>query len=347
MTTLEDLTSRNAWLRQVLEADLKNYRGGQFAGSYRAYEASYQEQRDYLNKACAGLPEDLKKEAGDAFAKLCPVMEGNRGEQLPAGQRVQIGAWSVTFGGNGAISHLEKDGRVWIQKGAMGLFRYEVFSAVECVDNYYRYNRDFRENGGWSEADFSKPGLEAVENLEYRCYDYGAAAIFREGSRIVVTLNGDTEATEKFGAPRKAQVVYDFGEDQIQCSLRWMEKDANKIPEALWFGFRFDVENPNRWIMRKMGTPVSPLNVVRGGNRMLHCVEALEYQGADGQIRIENLHSPLASMGGMNLYRDYNEIPDLSLGFAFNLFNNKWGTNFSMWCEDECAFDYRITIKNS
>ena len=100
-------------------------------------------------------------------------------------------------------------------------------------------------------------------------------------------------------------------------------------------------------MMRKMGTSVSPLDVVRGGNRLLHCVEALEYQGADGRIRIENLHSPLVSVGGRNLYRDYNEIPDLSLGFAFNLFNNKWGTNFSMWCEDACTFDYRITIKNS
>lgn len=347
VTTLEDLTSRNAWLRLVLETDLEHYRGGQFSGSYRAYEASYQEQRAYLEKACEELPEDMKQEVREAFAALCPVEEKSEGEQIFPGQQVQIGPWRVAVGGNGAISHLEKDGRVWIKKGAAGLFQYEVFSAVECVNNYYRYNRDFRENGGWSEPDFSKPGLEAVEDLEYRCYDYGAAAIFLEGNRLVITLNGDTEAAERFGAPRKAQVVYDFGEDQIGCSLRWFKKDANKIPEALWFGFRFDVENPNRWMMRKMGTRVSPLNVVRGGNRLLHGVEALEYQGADGQIRIENLHSPLVSAGGRNMYRDYNEIPDLSRGFAFNLFNNKWGTNFSMWCEDECAFDYRITIKNS
>lgn len=347
VTTLEDLTSRNAWLRQVLEEDLKHYRGGQFAGSYRAYEASYQEQRAYLDKACAGLPEDLKEEVRKSFADLCPTEEPSCGEQIFPGQRVQVGPWSVSFDGNGAVSHLEKNGRTWIRKGAAGLFEYEVFGAVDCVNNYYRYNRDFRENGGWSEPDFSKPGLEAVEGLEYQHYSYGAAGIFREGSRIVVNLCGDTEAAEEFGAPRRAQVLYDFGEDQIDCSLRWMKKDANKIPEALWFGFRFDVENPNRWMMKKMGTAVSPLNVVRGGNRLLHCVEALEYQGADGQIRIENLHSPLVSMGGRNLYQDYNEIPDLSRGFAFNLFNNKWGTNFSMWCEDECTFDYRITIKNS
>ena len=75
VTTLEDLTSRNAWLRLVLETDLEHYRGGQFSGSYRAYEASYQEQRAYLEKACEELPEDMKQEAREAFAALCPVEE--------------------------------------------------------------------------------------------------------------------------------------------------------------------------------------------------------------------------------------------------------------------------------
>lgn len=344
-TTLEFLTNRNAQMLQVLEYDIKNYRGGVFTGSYKFFEDSFAEQRKYLELACAGLPKELKEEAEAAMAALTPVMEKPEGERLYVGQRAVIGGWKVGISGNGSVSYLEKNGKVWIRNGAAGLFQYEVFSAVECVNNYYRYNREFYNNASWSEGDFGKPGLEFVEDLEHRCYNYGVTEIFHEGSRILITLASDEEASERYGAPRKAQILYDFGEDEIRCSLRWMDKDANKIPEALWFGFNFDVENPNRWMMNKMGTMVSPLDVARGGNRLQHCVQELQYRGADGSIRIENIHSPLVSAGGKNIYEDYNQIPDLTKGFAFALFNNKWGTNFSMWCEDDCRFDYVITIK--
>lgn len=159
-----------------------------------------------------------------------------------------------------------------------------------------------------------------------------------------MSLEADEEASEKYGAPRNVWIQYTFLEDTILCSLKWTKKDANKIPEALWFGFRFDVENPVHWVMDKMGTEVSPLNVVRGGNRLQHCVESLHYQGADGKICIRNLHAPLVSVGGRQLYSDCEQLPDMEKGFCFNLFNNRWGTNFPMWCEDDGFFQFEITM---
>ena len=131
---------------------------------------------------------------------------------------------------------------------------------------------------------------------------------------------------------------------QITCSVSWFGKDANRMPEALWFDFIPDTENPNRWLMEKMGVPVSPLNVLRGGNRLQHCVERLVYDGSDGKMAIETVHAPLVSAGGRNLYDDYRRLPDLRKGFSFNLFNNKWGTNFCMWCEDDCRFEFKLDI---
>ncbi len=341
-TTLDFLTNRNAQMRAVLDVDIKNYRGGVFTGSYREYEASWAEQREYLGLATACLPEDMKREAEESFAALTPSWEKPEGEHIGLGKNTVIDGWSFQICGNGAISSLKKDGRTWVKDGEIGLFQYEIFDAVDCVNNYYRYNRDFYENGCWSEGDFSKPGLEFVEGLKHRCYGYSVQEIVRKDNQVLIDLTSDEEASEVYGAPRRAQIRYTFEKDRIRCALKWMDKDANKIPEALWFGFRFDVENPNRWRMNKMDTLISPLDVAKGGNRLQHCVEAMEYSGADGRISVRNLHAPLVSVGGRKLYGDYTNIPDMSKGFNFNLFNNKWGTNFSMWCEDDCAFEFEI-----
>ena len=67
--------------------------------------------------------------------------------------------------------------------------------------------------------------------------------------------------------------------------------------------------------------------------------------GADGRVIVENLHSPLLSVGGHFLYGDYRELPVMEDGFAWCLYNNKWGTNFKMWCEDDCTFEYVIDVQ--
>lgn len=342
-TTLEFLTNRNAQMREVLDIDFKRYRGGVFTGSYRYYESSHEEQRDYLRKALEELPADLKAEAEAALAGCAPVMEQSAGHRAYVGEILEIGGWRIAVDGTGALKKLERGGRDWAKNGVIGRLGYETFNALNCAQNYYRYNRAFYENGCWSEGDFSKPGLEFVEDLENRYYEFNVRDIFLSGQELLIDLAGDEEAAGRYGCPAAAQIKYVFG-PQITCSVAWFTKDANRMPEALWFDFAPDTENPNRWMMEKMGVPVSPLNVLRGGNRLQHCVEKLIYDGADGKMVIESIHAPLVSTGGRNLYDDYRNLPDLKKGFSFNLFNNKWGTNFCMWCEDDCRFEFELEV---
>ena len=342
-TTLEFLTNRNAQMREVLDIDFKRYRGGVFTGSYRYYESSHEEQREYLKKALEELPADLKAEAERALTGCIPVKEESEGRRVCVGEILEIGGWKAAVDGSGAIRKLERGGRDWAKDGAIGRLGYETFNALNCVQNYYRYNRAFYENGYWSEGDFSKPGLEFVEDLENRYYEFSVRDLRVCGEELLIDLAGDAEAAEKYGCPQAAQIKYVFG-PQITCSVSWFGKDANRMPEALWFDFIPDTENPNRWLMEKMGVPVSPLNVLRGGNRLQHCVERLVYDGSDGKMAIETVHAPLVSAGGRNLYDDYRRLPDLRKGFSFNLFNNKWGTNFCMWCEDDCRFEFKLDI---
>lgn len=341
-TTLEFLTNRNAQMLDVLDMDFKRYRGGKFTGSYRQYESSHEEQKEYLHKALGGLPEKLKAEAVNVLEACVPKREELAAREAGVGELLEISGWKVSVDGTGALRRLERNGKDWAKDGVIGRLGYETFNALNCVENYYRYNRAFYENGCWSEGDFSKPGLEFVEDLENRYYEFGVRRIRVSGDELLIDLAGDWKAVKEYGCPKTAQVKYSFGEE-VTCCLSWFDKDANRMPEALWFDFAPDTENPCRWLMQKMGTLVSPLNVLRGGNRLQHCVEKLVYDGADGRMEIESVHAPLVSAGGRNLYGDYRRLPDMEKGFSFNLFNNKWGTNFSMWCEDECRFEFKIT----
>lgn len=349
-TTLDFLTNRNANMLGVLNEDFKKYRGGVFTGSYKFYEASHAEQMAYINKAVSSLPETLKTEA----AKALEAIEQKRSEHFDDSkmsgkavfpyENVEINGWKAAFDGSGALIFLEKNGKDWLDGGGFGRLIYTTYNALDCVNNYYSYNRAFEANQCWSEGDFSKPGLENVEDLEHRDYIFGARRMILSENTVSIHLIGNKKAVEKYSCPAEAVMTYVF-EDKIRVFVSWQDKDAGKIPEALWLEMKMNVENPYCWQMNKMGEKISPVSVVRGGNRRQHCVESMDYEAADGKVTVKSIHAPLISVGGHWLYGDYRKLPDLSEGFAWCLFNNKWGTNFKMWCEDDCMFEFEIDIQ--
>lgn len=342
--TEELFTPRNA---DLLNAVYKEKGVDHLSSSYRAYERSYTEQRDYLEHGISLLPMSLQEEVQEQERQLEQRMADRleHGEPYYIGQTITIGNWNAAFDGTGAITFLQKSGKTWIQNGFFGRFSYETYSIRDAVSEYYQYNHAFKENMTWSEADFSKPGMETVESLEHRNYPFSVMSILKSGNVVELELLGNGFAASEYGCPARACVRYTFG-DEIGCELIWSQKDANKMLEALWFDFNLDVENPCLWEMIIMGENISPLSVVRGGNRRQHCVEALSYDGADGTIHIKNTDSPLVSAGGRRLFGGCLELPDLSRGFSYCLFNNKWGTNFPMWCADDGYFQYHIAIDN-
>jgi len=66
---------------------------------------------------------------------------------------------------------------------------------------------------------------------------------------------------------------------------------------------------------------------------------------AGGCLWIESLDAPLVAPGAPGLLQFDNDPPDLRGGTHFNLFNNTWGTNFPMWCEDDGRFRFSFSLK--
>ncbi|WP_193580922.1 hypothetical protein [Paenibacillus aceris] len=122
-------------------------------------------------------------------------------------------------------------------------------------------------------------------------------------------------------------------------------KQANRLPEASWFSLGLNVDNPNLWKMDKMGQLMSPLEVVKNGNRNLHAVNSgVYYRGSDGEVRLETLDAPLLSPGEKRVLQFDNSFAPLDGGMHFNLHNNVWGTNFPMWFEDNAKFRFSIHL---
>jgi len=320
--------------------------------SYSGLERSWEDKRRYIDAALDALTPEKRAEAQRALDDLKP--RRNTGETTTGGplEDYQLGQFTLRFGHDGSIvSLLDSRGRVWADEHhRLGEFQYETFGLAEYQQWIRDYCRTTEVNTAWVLADFGKPGIE-FSSPEPR------HAVFRPGlTSISKTTVGDSEGitvrctmpehtVSNFGAPREIEITYRLREDSdaIDIELNTFSKEANRLPEACWFSFSPKVGNPNLWQMDKLGTLVSPLSVVRNGNRSLHSVgQGLHYRGSDGQVSLTTLDAPVVAPGAPRLLQFDNTFADLENGFHFNLHNNVWGTNFRMWADEDMK--YRFTI---
>lgn len=335
--------AQNRHIFEAVREELREYRGEDETSSYSHFTRSHLEQRAYAEKALAVLPDDLRAGAERelAFAFPDPV-----GEPCTPGEALVFGGWTAEVGADGALTKLQNSALGIDRRVAVGAFRYESFGGKEADDCFFDYVRDAKANFAWAACDFGKPGLRYAADVRRGLWSARATRLLRDGDALTVFLNGDTEAAERYGCPRELAVRYEFRPDSIGVTLYWRGKDAIRSPEALWFGFDLHAENPNRWLVQKLGRTISPLNVVSGGNRRLHAAERLVCRSALERLSIDSADAPLVSVGGRYLYDVSDETGDLKNGFWFLLCNNRWGTNFPQWFEDDMRFSFTISLRS-
>ena len=145
-----------------------------------------------------------------------------------------------------------------------------------------------------------------------------------------------------YGAPRCVQLHYRFSADHIEIELQWFDKLPCRLPEASWIGFGLCAESD--WLMMKMGSPVSPLDVAVRGNRALHALDSgLVYQDTDAGLQLQSFDAPLLSPGRPRILEFEPTLPQLAEGWHVNLHNNLWGTNFPMWFGEDMKFRFALS----
>jgi hypothetical protein len=319
--------------------------------TFSGFERSWQEQRAYLQRAVEALAPERAAEALAALRALQSVRAAPAaGTDVRPGQEFGAGRFRIRLGEDGSLTALvDESGREYAgDEHRLAAYRYQTFD--ERDENLWldQYCRDLDRNGFWAVPDQSKPGLAIAAT-------HPATVFAPRATRAVVRTDGDDDvvsvtlelpaaATEVWGAPRDLRLEYTFphGEGAIQVELTAAGRDASRLPEASWLGFR-----PRRaegaWRLDKLGTLVDPARVVHAGNRSLHAVHGVERAG-DAPFRLATLDAPLVAVGEPQLLRFENRVATPDDGFHVNLHNNVWGTNFRMWFEDDLRYRFELAI---
>jgi hypothetical protein len=324
--------------------------------TYSMLERSWEEQRQYVKQAVSSLEREKQAQAERALQWLIPTKtDGGSYESFSPNEVYRSGDFQFAFHTNGALMHLEdRNGKRWVEKDhPFGLYAYETFGK-EDYDRYFRsYMQNLPVTHPWADADFNKPGFEFVRPLpSYQLFHPVATEMIRnrgaESDIYLIRLRMPAQAHECYGAPKELEIKYTFQQPGwIDITLQWFGKEANRLPEASWFGCGLKVNNPNLWMMDKLGQAVSPLRVVKDGNRNLHALGyGVSYEGADGLAVIQSLDSALAAPGQKRLLQFDNTFASLEHGWQFNLHNNIWGTNFPMWYGEDGKFRFRLQLKS-
>lgn len=320
--------------------------------NFRMVEASWDEQREYLNSAIDALGKEKAKQARKRLEAIAPKRPDAKGFTRGRIRALPPANFEIGFDGAGSIILLRNihSGHTWATpEHPLAVFHYQTFSTADYERFYQHYNVHKEQVAHWAIPDFTKPGLKPSE-AESRTWPMllSRMSVRRKDTGVTFLLDFQPpqETVQNYGCPALLVMKVHLPDDRpsVEFDFQWFEKPATRLPEAMWLSFSPKVQTPDAWKMDKLGELISPLEVVPNGNRHLHAVgRGVYYDGPDGSLSLESLDAPLVAPGGPSLLDFNNDQPALEKGMFFNLYNNIWGTNFRMWYDDDSRFRFRLT----
>ena len=321
------LRDETAWDR----ADFEAARQSDYRFAYA--EQSWAEQRDYIAAALEGLaPADrTAAEAALAERQVPPPV-------APAGGTViGDGGWHADLDpASGDIVRLRApDGPVL--EGAGGSlfgYRHESYDRAALqrhLDTYLQHRQE------WAILDHDKPGLGAAKTARHAAFAPAHLGVGADGRGAAAQL--PEAARTLLGGPERVEFRLrgmDGSRAEVMLVLR--DKPANRMPEA---GFlSFTPAGTGEWELRKMGLWNGAGQIVRRGGGQLQAVEAARR----GAVTVTPLDCALVAPADAPFMPFQPEVPDFTAGLRFNLYNNKWGTNFPMWWAGSVVFRFVVDL---
>ncbi len=318
--------------------DAEGFAADRAAGLHERLERSWQEQRGYLDHALsclAGSPLQAQATAASAW----PVEPAGPWHELPADAPVTLEhpSWSLACAATGALNravHRPSGTTFADATHLLAEARYEVFGAAQYAAFIAAYNPNYDKTWRWSVADFGKPGLETVL-ASGAVHSPRVQRAWRHADGAALRLELIFPTADGFGCPRRWVLTIRVDEDSLAVDLRWHDKPATRVPEALWLRFNPPLAGPTGLRLVKLGREIDPRSVIAGGNRSLHACESVRWRGAGPQWNLELPDTGLIAPGGGALAAFRQTLPDPRDGLDLNLLNTTWGTNFPLWYEDD------------
>jgi hypothetical protein len=315
-------------LRNWDKYDFDSFTAARTQPEFLFTEQSWRELDDNIDKAVALLPDPLREEAREALKQVGEV------DRRP-----------VT--GNDSDRKLDAAGRYAFEtkgvKCLLGGIAYQSFSN----DDYTRFQDAYlTSHVQWAIEDNGKPGLDrsparsaTIEARVAKC----SAERSREGSRIRTEMVFPEDARiDPRVLPEAVRCQWEIARDgrSVAWTVDLVGKPANRMPEAYWVSIQ--PEELLSVVAEKTGGRVDLLDVVPGGNRQMHGIDRyVDLVTRRGTLRITSPDALLVVVGERNALNYSTQLPDLRQGIHFCLFDNLWGTNFSMWWGGDMRYRFR------
>eukprot|EP01051_Picozoa_sp_SAG22_P005795 SAG22_NODE_357_length_11761_cov_2.572115_2_plen_431_part_00 len=282
--------------------------------------------------------------------------------QQPAGQQQlhttqQCGDFEVAINStSGAIGVLKntRTGRVLAAPGRynLGTFAYYTYSS----DDFAVYGKEYVEGG-----DFGKTGMETANAVGGAWYP-DHTTTHQSGCSWISTMTMPAETTTKYGAPAVVTLnatVPGTAGAAADLTLRWHDKTATRIGEAMWLSFTPPHTSPAaNWSLDVMGYPIDPLNVANGGTRFKHAVgDGATLHDGRSNTQIKFIDSAILAPGDIDHLLRFcrgslspggitdgcaDRVDPLNGGVHANLYNNLWGTAFPQWYDDDGMARFQV-----
>lgn len=295
---------------------------------FQRVEQSWKELDQYIYEAINYLPQALKQEA---LAK----MEEIDTPELPVFSEKALTDKPVSWN-----LALLKDNKLKIE----GLY-YQMYDSHDYENYLEKY---LRAPYGWALDDIGKTGLDHSKAVSV---SLPAQVIKQElrkekkGTRTFCELSfPQHDGVDARVYPEKMYVnsFASKNRKKAEIELTILHKPAVRLPEAYWLSFNTD--DLVSIVAEKTGKPIDLLDVVEKGNRQMHGIDRyVDLITSKGTIRIWSEAAFLVNVGEARGINYSTQYPDKRGGIHFNLSNNLWGTNFSMW--NEGSLTYRFTIE--
>ncbi len=325
------LRDETAWDRPDFEAARKtDYR-------FAFTEQSWTEQRAYIATALDTLAPDDRQAADTALAALAPPPPA---EPQP-GAVLRDKDWTAELDARtGDIVRLTAPDRMVIEgvAGSLLFYRHESYDWTELqrhLDSYLQHRAE------WAILDHDKPGLATARTARTAAFAPVHEGVGANGRIGIATM--PLEASTALGAPPRLELALrGIDAHQVEIALTLRDKPANRMPEA---GFlSLTPAGAQDWSLRKMGLWHDSRSIVRRGGGQLQAVEAVRATLGSGLVTAMPLDSALVAAAAAPFIPFQPDVPDYGKGARFNLYNNKWGTNFPMWCEGTLTFRFVLTL---
>lgn len=303
--------------------DMDVFNAARSSSAFQRMEGSWREIDQYINTALSYLPKHLRREAQDKLSEV---------------EKVTIPDFSsCTF--SKTMPHVLQLGKK--ERAFTFGLSYQMFNETDYKNYRKRYQRG---NYGWAVADFGKTGLDKSQAVHASVQARVIKERVEDRKDEIYSLYElefqDIKGIGRAVYPERiwAEVIRK-GNGIIELDLTIWNKPAVRLPEAYWLSF--DIGNIQSIIAEKMGQRVDLFDVVERGNRQMHGIDRyIDLITSAGTLRVWSETAFLVNVGeaeGLNYSTAY---PDKQGGIHFNLSNNLWGTNFSMWNEGSLTYHF-------